>query len=57
MMDKKPLIVKWFVIGIILLFVAIAYAPAMAQNIEKQSVSRGTWLYVCCDVLKRLVRN
>ncbi len=33
-------------VGIILLFVGITYAPAMAQNTEKQSVSRGNWLYV-----------
>ncbi|MBN1860497.1 MAG: right-handed parallel beta-helix repeat-containing protein [Candidatus Thermoplasmatota archaeon] len=37
---------KILVVGIILLFVAIAYAPAIAQNTEKQLVSRGTWLYV-----------
>jgi len=36
---------KWLAVGIILLLVGIAYAPAMAQNIEKQT-SRGTWLYV-----------
>ncbi len=37
---------KWLAIGIILLFVGIAYAPAIAQNTEKQSTSRGSWLYV-----------
>ena len=37
---------KCLAVGIILLFVGIAYAPAIAQNTEKQSVSRGTWLYV-----------
>jgi parallel beta-helix repeat protein len=37
---------KWLTVGIILLFVAIAYAPAIAQNTEKQSASRETWLYV-----------
>jgi len=38
---------KWLAIGIILLLVGIAYAPAMAQTTEKQiSVSRGTLLYV-----------
>ncbi|MBN1861047.1 MAG: right-handed parallel beta-helix repeat-containing protein [Candidatus Thermoplasmatota archaeon] len=37
---------KYVAVGIILLFVAIAYAPAIAQTTEKQSVSRGTWLYV-----------
>jgi len=42
----KPLISKCLAVGIILLFIGIAYAPAMAQNTEKQSVSRGTWLYV-----------
>lgn len=45
-MDKKPLISKWSTVGVILLFVGIAYAPAMAQFTEKQSISRGTWLYV-----------
>jgi len=34
------------VVGIILLFVGVAIAPAIAQNTETQSVSRGTWLYV-----------
>jgi len=38
---------KCLVVGIILLFVGIAYAPAIAQNTEKQvSTSRGNWLYV-----------
>ncbi len=37
---------KCLAIGIILLLVGIAYAPAIAQNTEKQSISRGTWLYV-----------
>ena len=37
---------KWLTVGIILLFVAIAYAPALAQNTEKSQSSRGTWLYV-----------
>ncbi|PNX52636.1 MAG: hypothetical protein BV458_08575 [Thermoplasmata archaeon M9B2D] len=46
-MEKKPLIRKWLAVGIILLFIGIAYAPAMAQNTEKPlSISRGTWLYV-----------
>jgi parallel beta-helix repeat protein len=36
---------KWLAVGIILLFVGVTIAPAMAQNIEKQS-SRGNWLYV-----------
>ena len=45
-MDRTPLVKKYTAIGIILLFVAIAYAPAIAQTTEKQSVSRGTWLYV-----------
>ncbi len=37
---------KCLVVGIILLFVGVTIAPAMAQNTEKQSVSRGNWLYV-----------
>jgi len=38
---------KWLAIGIILLFVGVTIAPAMAQNTEKsQSISRGNWLYV-----------
>jgi len=46
-MRKRPLIVKCLAVGIILLFVGIVYAPAMAQNMEKPiSSSRGTWLYV-----------
>jgi nitrous oxidase accessory protein NosD len=36
---------KWLAVGIILLFVGVTIAPAMAQNTEKQS-SRGNWLYV-----------
>jgi parallel beta-helix repeat protein len=41
---------KCLAIGIILLFVGIAIAPAMAQNTEKsQSISRGNWLYVGGD--------
>ncbi|PNX52633.1 MAG: hypothetical protein BV458_08560 [Thermoplasmata archaeon M9B2D] len=45
-MGMKPLRRKWLAVGIILLLVGIAYAPAIAQNTEKPSVSRGTWLYV-----------
>jgi len=46
-MKRAPLVRKWSAVGIILLFVGIACAPAIAeQNTEKQSVSRGTWLYV-----------
>ncbi len=45
-MDKKPLISKWLAIGIILLFVGIAYAPAMAQNTEKSLPASRGWLYV-----------
>jgi parallel beta-helix repeat protein len=46
-MDKKPLIVKWLAVGIILLFIGVTIAPAIAQNTEKsQSTSRGNWLYV-----------
>ncbi|MFA5101786.1 MAG: NosD domain-containing protein [Candidatus Thermoplasmatota archaeon] len=37
---------KWLAVGIILLFVGVTIAPAIAQTTEKQSVSRGTWLYV-----------
>ena len=38
---------KWLAIGIILLFVATAIIPAIAQTTEKsQSTSRGNWLYV-----------
>lgn len=36
----------WFAVGVILLFVGSSVIPAVAQNKEKQSVSRGTWLYV-----------
>jgi nitrous oxidase accessory protein len=45
-MDKKPLIVKCLAVGMILLFVGVTIAPAIAQNTEKQSVSRGIWFYV-----------
>jgi len=38
---------KWLAIGIILLFVGVTIAPAMAQVNEKfQSTTRGNWLYV-----------
>ena len=37
---------KWLTVGIILLFVGIAYAPVMAQTTEKSLSSRGEWLYV-----------
>jgi len=38
---------KWLAVGIILLFIGIAYAPVMAQNTEKHlAPSRETWLYV-----------
>ncbi len=38
---------KCLAIGIILLFVGVTIAPALAQNTEKsQSISRGNWLYV-----------
>jgi len=36
---------KYVAVGIILLLVGIAYAPAMAETTEKVS-SQGTWLYV-----------
>ncbi|HUS99824.1 MAG TPA: hypothetical protein VMY59_05850, partial [Candidatus Thermoplasmatota archaeon] len=34
-MDKKPLIVKWLVIGIILLFVGTCTIPSTAEHIIK----------------------
>jgi parallel beta-helix repeat protein len=37
---------KWLAVGIILLFVGTCIVPAIAQNTEKQSSSRGSWLYV-----------
>lgn len=38
---------KWLAVGIILLFISLAYAPAMAQTTEKPlSTARGNWLYV-----------
>jgi parallel beta-helix repeat protein len=37
---------KWLAIGIILLFVGVTIAPAMAQNTEKSQSSKGNWLYV-----------
>ncbi|KYK23970.1 hypothetical protein AYK25_00990 [Thermoplasmatales archaeon SM1-50] len=38
---------KWLAVGIILLFVGIAYAPAIAQDTRTSlSSSRGEWLYV-----------
>ena len=38
---------KCLAIGIILLFVGVTIAPAIAQNTEKsQSIQRGNWLYV-----------
>jgi parallel beta-helix repeat protein len=46
-MQTNHIKTKWLAIGIILLFVGIAYAPAIAQNTEKPvSTSRGNWLYV-----------
>ncbi|HWR63419.1 MAG TPA: hypothetical protein VN365_03350, partial [Candidatus Thermoplasmatota archaeon] len=46
-MDKKLLLGKYLVIGIILLFVGIGIIPAIAQNTEKPlPAPRGTWLYV-----------
>jgi parallel beta-helix repeat protein len=45
-MDKKPLIVKWLAVGIILLFVGVTIAPAIAQNTEKSQSPKGNWLYV-----------
>jgi len=45
--DKKPLIVKWLAIGIILLFVGTCAIPATSYDTEQsQSASRGNWLYV-----------
>jgi len=37
---------KWLAVGIILLFVGVTIAPAIAQDTRKQSSSRGDWLYV-----------
>jgi len=37
---------KWLAVGIILLFVGVTIAPAIAQNTEKSQSSRGDWLYV-----------
>ena len=38
---------KWLAVGIILLFISLAYAPAVAQTTEKPlSTARGNWLYV-----------
>jgi parallel beta-helix repeat protein len=37
---------KWMAIGIILLFVSVIIAPAIAQNTEEYQTSRGNWLYV-----------
>lgn len=46
-MDKKPPIVRWLAVGIILLFFGTIVIPVIAQNTEKtQSQSRGNWLYV-----------
>jgi len=33
-------------VGVILLFVGVTIAPAIAQNTEKSQTSRGNWLYV-----------
>jgi len=44
---KKPLIVKWSAVGIILLFVGTCIIPGIAQDTEKPlPTSRGNWLYV-----------
>jgi parallel beta-helix repeat protein len=37
---------KRLAVGIILLFIGTSIIPAIAQNTEKQSSSRGNWLYV-----------
>ncbi|MFA5102607.1 MAG: right-handed parallel beta-helix repeat-containing protein [Candidatus Thermoplasmatota archaeon] len=37
---------NWLVVGIILLFIGMAYVPAIAQNTERPQSSQGTWLYV-----------
>jgi parallel beta-helix repeat protein len=45
--DTKPLISKYLVIEIILLFVGVTIAPAIAQQTEKPlPTSGGNWLYV-----------
>ena len=47
-MDKNPLIIKYFVVGITLLFLGTTIVPFRAQEIEKSSLptSSGHWLYV-----------
>jgi hypothetical protein len=47
-MDKNPLIIKYLVVGITLLFLGTTIVPSPAQEIEKSSLptSSGKWLYV-----------
>jgi hypothetical protein len=46
-MDRTPLVRKYVVVGIILLFVGACIIPAIAQKTEQsQSSTRGNWLYV-----------
>jgi len=40
---------KWLAVGIILLFLGTCIIPTIGQTTEKQSESRGTWLYVGGD--------
>ena len=43
---KYQYVRKWLSVGIILLFVGVTIAPAIAQTTEKSQTSRGNWLYV-----------
>jgi hypothetical protein len=46
-MKKKFILWKCLAIGIILLFLSVTIAPAIAQNTEKSlPTSRGNWLYI-----------
>ncbi len=46
-MDKKPLIVKWLAVGIVLLFLGTCIIPSTGLNVEKSQITqRGNWLYV-----------
>ena len=51
-MDKKPLICKYFAIGIILLFVGTCIIPSTSEKIEKSSspISKDNMLYVGTDM-------
>jgi parallel beta-helix repeat protein len=45
-MGREALRMQWLVMAIFLLLVGTSIVPAVAQNTEKQSSSRGYWLYV-----------